>query len=271
MKLNLDCIRPGLINRDAEGKVTMVPVFSRTYGMLVNDDLFKKKGLSVPPTSYHLVFSGNPGTGKTTIARIMAEIFRDLGVLAKGHLVEATRADLVAGYMGQTAIKTNKVIDSALDGVLFIDEAYTLSRSAENDYGQEAIDTLRKRMEADRDRLVVIIAGYTDEIKKFVNSNPGLSSRFNRYIEFPEYTEDELAQIFRGLLEKYDYKMGEAASRAMKACIATAVRNKDNRFGNGRYVRNLFEKVIEKQANRLAAAPDLGKVDVSYLTVSDFE
>ena len=231
----------------------------------------KKKGFSVPPTSYHLVFSGNPGTGKTTIARIMAEIFRDLGVLAKGHLVEATRADLVAGYMGQTAIKTNKVIDSALDGVLFIDEAYTLSRSAENDYGQEAIDTLLKRMEDDRDRLVVIIAGYTDEIKKFVNSNPGLSSRFNRYIEFPDYTEDELAQIFRGLLEKYDYKMGEAASRAMKACIATAVRNKDNRFGNGRYVRNLFEKVIEKQANRLAAAPDLGKVDVSYLTVSDFE
>ena len=231
----------------------------------------KKKGFSVPPTSYHLVFSGNPGTGKTTIARIMAEIFRDLGVLAKGHLVEATRADLVAGYMGQTAIKTNKVIDSALDGVLFIDEAYTLSRSAENDYGQEAIDTLLKRMEDDRDRLVVIIAGYTDEIKKFVNSNPGLSSRFNRYIEFPDYSEDELAQIFRGLLAKYDYKMGEAATLAMKQCIATAVRNKDSRFGNGRYVRNLFEKVIEKQANRLAAAPDLGKVDVSYLTVSDFK
>ena len=230
----------------------------------------KKKGFSIPPTSYHLVFSGNPGTGKTTIARIMAEIFRDLGVLAKGHLVEATRADLVAGYMGQTAIKTNKVIDSALDGVLFIDEAYTLSKNAENDYGQEAIDTLLKRMEDDRNRLVVIIAGYTEEIKNFVNSNPGLSSRFNRYINFPDYSEDELAEIFKLLLSKYDYTMDYDAEVAMKKCIASAVHDKDSHFGNGRYVRNLFEKVIEKQANRLASLSDLGKADVSRINASDF-
>lgn len=231
----------------------------------------RKKGLSVPPTSCHLVFSGNPGTGKTTIARIMAEIFRELGVVSKGHLVEATRADLVAGYMGQTAIKTNKVIDSALDGVLFIDEAYTLSRNAEGDYGQEAIDTLLKRMEDDRDRLVVIIAGYTKEIKNFVNSNPGLSSRFNRYIEFPDYTEDELAQIFKTLLSKYDYVMNYDAEIAMKKRIAAAVQEKDEHFGNGRYVRNLFEKVIEKQANRLAALPNLGKAEVSLIYASDFK
>ena len=231
----------------------------------------KKKGLSVPPTSCHLVFSGNPGTGKTTIARIMAEIFRDLGVVSKGHLIEATRADLVAGYMGQTAIKTNKVIDSALDGVLFIDEAYTLSRNSEGDYGQEAIDTLLKRMEDDRDRLVVIIAGYTNEIRNFVNSNPGLSSRFNRYIDFPDYTEEELAEIFKSLLSKYDYVMNYDAEVAMKKRIATAVREKDDHFGNGRYVRNLFEKVIEKQANRLAIKPSLVKGDISKILSSDFE
>ena len=230
----------------------------------------KKKGFSVPPTSYHLVFSGNPGTGKTTIARIMAEIFRDMGILAKGHLVETSRADLVAGYMGQTAIKTNKVIDSALDGVLFIDEAYTLSKNAENDYGQEAIDTLLKRMEDDRDRLVVIIAGYTNEIKKFVNSNPGLSSRFNRYIEFPDYSEDELAEIFKSLLSKYDYSMDYDAEVAMKKCIANAVQEKDSHFGNGRFVRNLFEKVIERQANRLASLSDLSKADVSKIKAVDF-
>ena len=230
----------------------------------------RKKGLSVPPTSCHLVFSGNPGTGKTTIARIMAEIFRDLGVVKKGHLVEATRADLVAGYMGQTAIKTNKVIDSAIDGVLFIDEAYTLSRNSENDYGQEAIDTLLKRMEDDRDRLVVIIAGYTNEIRNFVNSNPGLYSRFNRYIEFPDYSEEELAQIFKSFLSKYDYTMNYDAEVAMKKRIATAVREKDDHFGNGRYVRNLFEKVIEKQANRLATKANLGQADVSMIIAGDF-
>jgi len=229
----------------------------------------KKKGLSVPPTSYHLVFSGNPGTGKTTIARIMAQILKNLGVVSSGHLVEASRSELVAGYMGQTAIKTNKVIDSALDGVLFIDEAYTLSRNSENDFGQEAIDTLLKRMEDDRDRLVVIIAGYTDEIKKFVSSNPGLSSRFNRYIHFPDYTETELEEIFELLASKYDYVMNDSARTALRKAIAKAVSEKDSHFGNGRFVRNLFEKTIEHQANRLAKVENLGQVNISEIDGAD--
>lgn len=238
----------------------------------------RKKGLSVPPTSYHLVFSGNPGTGKTTIARIMAQILKSLGVISSGHLVEASRSDLVAGYMGQTAIKTNKVIDSALNGVLFIDEAYTLSRSSENDFGQEAIDTLLKRMEDDRDRLVVIIAGYTDEIKNFVNSNPGLASRFNRYIEFPDYTESELEEIFKALVDQYDYSLNNSALAAMRETIAKAVAEKNatvadgksSHFGNGRFVRNLFEKTIEHQANRLARVENLGAVNISEIDGKDF-
>lgn len=230
----------------------------------------RKRGLPTPPTSYHLVFSGNPGTGKTTIARIMAGILKDLGILSKGHLVEATRSDLVAGYMGQTAMKTNKVIDEALDGVLFIDEAYTLSKNVENDYGQEAIDTLLKRMEDDRDRLVVIIAGYKEQINSFVKSNPGLASRFNRYIDFPDYAKSELVEIFMRLVAKYEYAMAPDAKAALDKCIGDALSKKDERFGNGRFVRNLFEKVIENQANRLAKVEDLTQANISELSAADF-
>ena len=157
----------------------------------------KKAGLKVPPMSYHMVFTGNPGTGKTTVARIMAKIFRSLGVLKKGHLVETDRSGLVAGYVGQTAEKTNEIIDKALDGVLFIDEAYALTEDGGKGYGGEAIATLLKRMEDERDRLIVVVAGYTEEMKKFIDANPGLKSRFNRYIEFPDYSAAELAEMFR--------------------------------------------------------------------------
>ena len=228
----------------------------------------KKKGLPIPPTSYHLVFSGNPGTGKTTLARIMAKILKELGILAKGHLVETSRSDLVAGYVGQTAIKTNKVIDEALDGVLFIDEAYTLAKGSENDFGQEAIDTLLKRMEDDRDRLVVIVAGYTNEIKTFIESNPGLSSRFNRYINFPDYSKAELVEIFKRLASKYHYTLSDQAELALSALLEKALSKESNHFGNGRYVRNLFEKVIERQANRLAKE-DLNSVNINELTSDD--
>ena len=228
----------------------------------------KKKGLPIPPTSYHLVFFGNPGTGKTTLARIMAKIFKELGILAKGHLVETSRAGLVAGYVGQTAIKTNEVIDEALDGVLFIDEAYTLANGSENDFGQEAIDTLLKRMEDNRDRLVVIVAGYTNEMKSFIKSNPGLSSRFNRYINFPDYSATELTEIFKKLVAKYHYSLNEDAEKALSTLLKSALSKGNERFGNGRFVRNLFEKVIERQANRLAKEC-LNEVNINELTAKD--
>lgn len=228
----------------------------------------KKKGLPIPPTSYHLVFSGNPGTGKTTLARIMAKILKELGILTKGHLVETSRTDLVAGYVGQTAIKTNKVVDEALDGVLFIDEAYTLAKGSENDFGQEAIDTLLKRMEDDRDRLVVIVAGYTNEIKTFIDSNPGLSSRFNRYINFPDYSKTELMEIFKRLATKYHYSLSNDAEEALSELLEDTLSKGDEHFGNGRFVRNLFEKVIERQANRLAKE-DLNSVNINELISDD--
>ena len=209
-------------------------------------------GLKTSPISYHCVFTGSPGTGKTTVARILAQIYKNLGVVSKGHLVETDRAGLVAEFIGQTAIKTDKVIESALDGVLFIDEAYALNGGGENDYGKEAIATLIKRMEDYRDRLIVILAGYTDQMKGFINSNPGLQSRFNRYIEFPDYSAEELLQIFEYNMVKYDYLFAEGAKEYLLRYLEREVALKDDNFGNGRFIRNVFEKTVERQANRLA-------------------
>ncbi|MCR5415089.1 MAG: AAA family ATPase [Kiritimatiellae bacterium] len=209
-------------------------------------------GLKQAPLSYHCVFTGNPGTGKTTVARILADIYRMMGVVKKGHLVETDRSGLIGEYVGQTAVKTNKIIDSALDGVLFIDEAYTLAQGGDKDYGPEAIATLLKRMEDDRDRLVVILAGYTDEMKAFMDSNPGLQSRFGRCIQFPDYNAEELAQIFLLTAEKSQYTCDSDVRASIKDIMETAVATKDKNFGNGRFVRNLFEKAIQRQATRLS-------------------
>ena len=217
----------------------------------------KERGMSVSNLSYHCVFTGNPGTGKTTVARIVAEIYKELGVLKKGHLVETDRSGLVGEYVGQTAPKTNAIIDSAIDGVLFIDEAYSLVQGGQNDFGKEAISTLLKRMEDDRDRLVVILAGYSKEMGDFINSNSGLQSRFNRYIDFPDYTVDELIQIFQYTLKANDCYATEGAIEKAKEHVSHAVEHKDQNFGNARFIRNFFEKALTEQANRLASEKNL--------------
>lgn len=229
----------------------------------------KEAGLRVAAISYHCVFAGNPGTGKTTVARILAGIYRQLGILKKGQLIETDRSGLVAEYVGQTAVKTNKMIDRAIGGVLFTDEAYTLAQGGENDYGREAIATLLKRMEDERDRLVVILAGYTNEIEQFINSNPGLRSRFNRYVHFDDYTEEELFQIFILQAQKYDYHLDDEAKGALRSLLHEKVENRQKDFGNARYVRNLFESVIENQAVRLSANKETDKDSLAIITKAD--
>lgn len=230
----------------------------------------EEQGLKTSALSYHCVFTGNPGTGKTTVARIVAEIYKELGILKKGHLVETDRAGLVAEYVGQTAVKTNKIIDEALDGVLFIDEAYSLVvKDSPNDFGMEAISTLLKRMEDDRNRLVVVLAGYGDEMKTFIDSNPGLQSRFTRYIHFDDYNAEELLSIFTSNIEQSDYVLDDTAKDKVTTVFENAVAHKDKNFGNGRFVRNVFEKTLQNQASRIAKMDAITKEVLTQITADD--
>ena len=230
----------------------------------------KEHNLPVSDLSLHMVFSGNPGTGKTMIARLMARIYKTLGILEKGHLVEVDRSALVAGYVGQTATKTMEVLEKAKGGVLFIDEAYTLSRGAENDFGQEAIDTMLKYMEDHRDEIVVIVAGYVELMEEFVHSNPGLESRFNRFMHFPDYTGEELMEIFQMRCEKNCYVLNEEAKAEVQKYLSN-VSETHKTFGNGRGVRNLFEKILVEQANRLAVMDVITRECLMELTLEDVQ
>ena len=231
--------------------------------------LRKENDLPVPPMSFHMVFLGNPGTGKTTVARLISGLYAAIGVLSKGQLVEVDRSGLVAGYVGQTALKTQEVIQSALGGVLFIDEAYSLSSGGENDFGRESIETLLKAMEDHRDDLVVIVAGYTGPMEKFIHSNPGLESRFNRYFFFPDYDGNQLTEIFRIQCKKNSYTLTPEADEAALKMFTRLYEERDENFGNGRDVRNCFEDMVVRQSNRVAAMESPSKDDLITVLPED--
>ena len=233
--------------------------------------LRQENALPVAPMSLHMVFMGNPGTGKTTVARLISGLYAAIGVLSKGQLVEVDRSGLVAGYVGQTALKTQEAIKSALGGVLFIDEAYSLSSGGENDFGREAIETILKAMEDHRDDLIVIVAGYTEPMNGFLDSNPGLASRFNKYFSFEDYNGEQLLAIFKGQCRKNSYVLTEEAEKAAGEMFTALYENRGENFGNGRDVRNCFEKAIVRQANRLAAMEAPTKDDLMSITPEDLK
>lgn len=232
----------------------------------------REAGLPVPPMSLHLVFLGNPGTGKTTVARLLAQIYHVIGVLPKGQLVEVDRSGLVAGFVGQTALKTQEVVQKAMGGVLFIDEAYALvNQENGNDFGREAIEVLLKNMEDHRDELIVIVAGYAGLMEKFIHSNPGLESRFNKYLYFEDYNAAQLYDIFSSICKKNGYTLSQEGEAWVRRDLEELFANRDENFGNARDVRNLFEKAVSRQADRVAALESPTREQLMELLPQDLE
>lgn len=248
------------VKTEVENLINMATV----YGMR------REHGLPTADMSLHMVFSGNPGTGKTMIARFMARVYHSLGILSKGQLIEVDRSGLVAGYVGQTAIKTSKVLERAKGGVLFIDEAYTLTSKEGNDFGYEAVDTILKAMEDNREDLVVIVAGYIDRMEGFIDSNPGLQSRFNKYLHFEDYSGEEMTDIFLMQCEKNCYTPDEDAVEAICEYLRMAS-EEAGEFGNARGVRNVFEKVLSAQANRLAEMMEITREELMRIAKEDVQ
>lgn len=235
--------------------------------------LREENELPNPPVTLHMVFTGNPGTGKTTVARILSELYKAIGVLSKGQLVEVDRSGLVAGFVGQTAIKTSEAVNSALGGILFIDEAYALApdTGVQNDFGREAIETLLKLMEDHRDDLIVIVAGYSKPMERFISSNPGLESRFNRYFDFNDYNGEELYEIFSSMCKKSEYKLTSEAETFAHEHFDKIYITRDENFGNARHVRNFFENIVTVHSDRVSALDSHTRDDLTMVTLEDME
>jgi hypothetical protein len=241
------------------------------YSYVTNQKIREEMGLQTRQISYHMIFYGPPGTGKTTVARIVAEMFKEMGILKKGHFIEADRSMLVGEYLGQTAPKVNQVVDRALDGILFIDEAYSLFSKQEDIFAKEAINTLIKRIEDDRDRLIVILAGYKEQMESFIDTNPGFKSRFNLHLNFENYSVQDLMEIFKQICHENDYIFSSSVEESVLKIIELELNENDIAFSNARYVRNLFETITKKQSRRLISNPSPSKVELQTITLEDLD